>query len=74
MKEKVLKVLQEVNQLITDGVNLYDEGMIDSYGIMSIVIALEDSFGIKIDLDDLETKNFETVDAITALVEKKSNN
>ena len=74
MKEKVLKVLQEVNRLITDGVNLYDEGMIDSYGIMSIVIALEDSFGIKIDLEDLETKNFETVDAIAALVEKKSNN
>ena len=74
MKEKVLKVLQSVNQLITDGANLFDEGILDSYGVMNIVMGLEDAFGIKIDLMDLDTKNFETVDAIVELVEKRSNN
>lgn len=70
MKEKVLKVLQSVNEFITDGVNLIDEGIIDSFIVVNIVMELEEAFGIKINADDVEAKNFETVDAIVALVEK----
>ena len=73
MKEKVLKVLQSVNESITDGANLIDEGIIDSFEVVNIVMELEEAFDIEIDAEDVVAENFETVDAIVALVGKYVN-
>ena len=74
MKEKVLKILQSVNDSITDGVNLIAEGIVDSFEVVNIVMELEEAFDIEIDAVDVVSKNFETVDAIVELVEKSSKN
>ena len=73
MKEKVLKVLQSVNESIIDGANLIDEGLVDSFEVVNIVMELEEAFDIEIDAEDVIAENFETVDNITALVEKYVN-
>ena len=73
MKEKVLKVLQSVNESITDGANLINEGIVDSFEVVNIVMELEEAFDIEIDAEDVIAENFETVDSITALVEKYVN-
>ena len=73
MKEKVLKVLQSVNESITDGANLINEGIVDSFEVVNIVMELEEAFDIEIDAEDVVTENFETVDAIVAMVEKYIN-
>lgn len=74
MKEKVLEVLQSVNEAIVDGAELIESNIIDSFEIVNIVMELEEAFEIEIDADDVIAENFETVDAITALVEKYKNN
>ena len=73
MKEKVLKVLQSVNESIIDGANLIDEGILDSFEVVNIVMELEEAFDIEINAEDVLSENFRTVDAIVALVGKYVN-
>lgn len=70
MKERVLAVLQGVNQNIVDGVDLIAGGIIDSFEVVNIVVELETEFDIEIDPEDVVAENFSTVDAIVKLVEK----
>lgn len=50
---------------------LFDSGLIDSAGFVMLVSFLEDRFGIILDGDDLVPENFDTVDRMAALVERK---
>ena len=73
MKEKVLKILRSVNESIIDGANLIDDGIVDSFEVVNIVVELEEAFDIEIEAEDVVAENFETVDSITAMVEKYVN-
>ena len=48
---------------------LIDDGVLDSFDIISIVSDLNDEFGVDITADELEPENFNTLDAIVALVQ-----
>ena len=71
MKEKVLAVLQGVRKDIDfeHTVNLIDDDILDSFDIISIVSDLNETFDIDITADELEPENFNTLDAIVALVQ-----
>ena len=73
MKEKVLQILKTVNTSIEDGVDLISGGAVDSFEVVNIVMELEEAFNIEIDAEDVVAENFETVDSITAMVEKYVN-
>lgn len=51
--------------------SLVESGIIDSVGIMKLVDYLEKDLRIKITDDDLLPENFDTLDAIAALVQTK---
>lgn len=70
MKEIIIKILREINPDIREGVNLIQEGRIDSFSIVQAVMELEEEFGIEIDAEDYRAENFETVDTFAALIEK----
>ena len=73
MKERVSAVLVQVNkkaELHLDSTSLVSSGILDSLDIMSLIMDLEREFEIEIDPEDLLSENFESVDAITGLVEK----
>ena len=70
MKEKVLNVLKGINPAIKEGVNLLDEGIIDSFEVVNIVMELEETFEVEIDAEEVIAENFATVDAIIALMER----
>ena len=46
MEERVLKILEEINEdIITyDGENMYDEGVISSIDVIEIISELENEF------------------------------
>ena len=50
--------------------DLYAAGL-DSMGIMQLLLAIEDHFGIAIDPADLSRGNFSTAEKIAALVAEK---
>ena len=73
MKERVSAVLVQVNkkaELHLDSTSLVSSGILDSLDIMSLIMDLEREFEIEIDPEDVLSANFESVSAITALVEK----
>ncbi len=51
--------------------NLLEEEIIDSLGIFTLVSFIEDKFGVSVDPEEVNLDNFETVDAVTKLVESK---
>jgi len=73
--DELLKILSGVCPKV-DFVNekkLIDDGILDSFDIISIVNELNEHYDIEIDVDDLEPDNFNTSAAILELVEKLQN-
>lgn len=76
MKERVCEVLIRVNKAVEehlDSDKLMSDGILDSLDIMNLIMALEGEFDIEIDPEDVLSENFESVDAIIALIEKCQN-
>ena len=51
--------------------SLLDGGIIDSMGVLEIVMHLESEFGILVEDDDMVAENFETINAIAAFANSK---
>ncbi|MBR4581628.1 MAG: acyl carrier protein [Lachnospiraceae bacterium] len=52
---------------------LIDGNVLDSFDIVTIVNGMEETFGIEIKASDIIPENFNSVSAMTALVEKYRN-
>jgi len=60
----------DTDQAITPQGDLFAAGL-DSMGIMQLLLAIEDRFGVVIDPADLSRDNFSTAEKIAALVAEK---
>lgn len=72
MREKIENILNE----IIPGIDLkcetlIDSGYIDSLALINLISEIDIEFDIEIVFAELEVCNFNSVDAIQALVEKK---
>lgn len=75
-KELVKKILMQVKKEIEpmlDSASLVSDGILDSLDIMNLIIELENGFDIEIDPEDVLAENFDSVEAIIALIEKCRN-
>ena len=73
MKEQIVKILAELRpefDFTQEGVNFIEEGMLDSFDLVTLVSELDNTFGISIDGVDILPENFSSVDAIAALLVK----
>ena len=70
MKENVLEVLRSIRPDVDfeSEEKLIDDGVLDSFDIITIVSELNEQFDIDITADELEPENFNTLDAIVSLV------
>lgn len=72
--EQLLRILKET----CPGVDfeketaLIDHGLIDSLDIVSIVSEIMDVFSVEIGVDDLVPENFNSVEAILRMIERRS--
>ena len=57
---------------LTDDEDIFATGYVNSMFAMQLVQFVEGEFGIAVESEDLELDNFRTVDAIAALVERKT--
>lgn len=53
--------------------SLLDKGIVDSTGVLELVGFLEEMFEIQIDDEELIPDNLDSVDKITAYINKKQN-
>jgi len=56
---------------LKNNLNLIDGEIVDSLGIFLLIAAIEESFKVKIEPDEVILENFETIDAIKSLVMNK---
>jgi D-alanine--poly(phosphoribitol) ligase subunit 2 len=71
----VASVLNEILRAKGQSISGYDErifesGLIDSFGIVELVLALEDHFQIKISYEDMTIQNFESINEISKLIDR----
>ncbi len=75
IKEFVLDHIQSEYDLPegidTDSYNFIEGGYIDSVGIVSFVMELEDEFGITFDDSELTSPEFGVVGSLVEMIEKK---
>jgi acyl carrier protein len=53
---------------------IFKEGYFDSMGFIVLITFLEDNFGIRIGDEDLIEENFESINAITSYITRKTEN
>ena len=72
MKAQILSILGEIRPEydFSADVNFIDEGMLDSFDIVSLVDAIDESFGISVSGADILPENFSSVEAIEALIKR----
>ncbi|MCR4705881.1 MAG: acyl carrier protein [Lachnospiraceae bacterium] len=70
--EEVLRVLEEVKPDVDFSVEkaLIDDAILDSFDIISIVNGLNDAFDIEITVAELLPENFNSAEAMWALVQE----
>lgn len=51
--------------------SLLESGVLDSFGVMTLLSFIEEEFRVRIPADQIEPANFETLSTITALVEAR---
>ncbi len=73
MREQIIKILTELRpefDFTQEGVDFIEEGMLDSFDMVSLVDSIETEFGVAISGVDVLPENFCTVDAICKTIEK----
>jgi len=58
-------------ETIKDGTLIFDEGIFDSMGFLSLINFIEDEFQIKAEDSELLEENFESVNAIEKFIVQK---
>lgn len=72
MKEKVIEILTELRPEFdfTEDVNFIEEGMLDSFDVVSLVDEIESAFGVAIGGSDVLPENFCSVEAICETIKR----
>lgn len=71
MKQKIIEILNEIRPEFdfSQDVDFVEEGMLDSFDIVSLVDSIETEFGILISGVDVVPENFSNIDAIIKTIE-----
>ena len=72
MREQIIKILTELRPEFdfTTDVNFIEEGMLDSFDLVSLVDSIETEMGVSISGVDVLPENFCNVEAICKTIEK----
>jgi len=74
IKEHILQATFADKDKIQNDSLIFKEGYFDSMGFVVLITFLEESFGITTTDEDLIEENFESIDAITSFIIRKTNN
>ena len=72
MREKILTVLKSIRPEgdFVASSDFLNDGLLDSFDMVSLVSALDDEFGISIDGVDIVPENFSSLSVIESLLRK----
>lgn len=56
---------------LKDDMSFLDEGILDSMGILEIIMFLEEEYGVKTGEDEMVPENLDSINNLLAFIEKK---
>ena len=72
MEKKIIKILKEIRPDIdVKATNFIEDGMLDSFDIVTLVSELIDAFSIELSVEDILPENFNSVEAMKKLIQEK---
>jgi acyl carrier protein len=80
-KESGADVKESIRQFVTRSINfpelgddddLFESGLVNSLFAIQLMTFIEKTFGVEVEADDLDIKNFRSLNAATSFVLKKS--
>lgn len=75
MEEKVIGIIAELcgaePEEIEPGLDLFGEGLLDSFAAIQLVMSLEEAFGVTLDMASLPRERIATPEAVCALLREK---
>ena len=70
IREFIARFFQNVE--LTDDQDIFEMGFVNSLFAMQLVLFVEKEFGFSVEDGDLDIANFRTINAINALIERKT--
>ena len=55
-----------------DGASFLDEGIVDSTGVLELVLFVEETFSVEVDDEEIVPDNFDTVNNLAAFIQRKA--
>ena len=73
MREKIIGILNEISpgNDLENETAIIDDGIIDSLDIVAVISELMEEFVVQLGVNDLTPENFNSVEAIEALLESR---
>ncbi len=70
--DKLLEILKIIRPDVDfeNETELIDDGILDSFDVVSIISEIDDAFGVQIRINELEPENFNSAEAIWSLIQK----
>lgn len=74
MQNKIIEILKDINPYveINEKSKLIEDEILDSLGLMVLIEELESTFGVKIEMENLQMEWFEDISSIIKMVMAKS--
>jgi len=72
MKDKIKEVLENIRPEFdfADSDNFLEDGLLDSFDLITLVSSLDETFGISIEGTEMTPENFQNISKIENLVQK----
>lgn len=70
--DKLLEILKGIRPDVDfeNETELIDDGILDSFDVVSIISEIDDAFGVQIRINELDPENFNSAEAIWSLIQK----
>ena len=70
--EQLLEILKGIRPDVDfeNETALIDDGILDSFDVVSIISELDDAFGVQVRINELDPENFNSIEAIWNLVQE----
>lgn len=65
-------IKQSAHADVASDTPLIEQGIIDSMGVMDLIAFIQSSFGVEFTDEDLTAENFQNIQAIAELIERKN--
>ena len=74
-KEQILEILKQIkpNKSLEGVTDIVQSNYLDSFEIMNLIMLMSETFGVEIGFEEITAENFDSVDAMTAMITRLQN-